>query len=846
MTVSTSKLRASLALVLLALNVLVGVLVLREPMLTVPIPAASMTPEIGHNTTAAVTFTLPFPYVFAFAGPSNSEGSPATVTEDDIPLGPSHALHSDIRAMGGGRYSLWSGAVYFSSHDNSDPRSNGRAYRLVAQARLPYRITLGVTVLDLFWIAVFRHAVARWLARRGTTLAAIVVAIAALRVLLGAVGWLPPVFDSSATAIDGGMAVSIAGHMLLGFALCCIVYAVGLGVLLWMDRRARSLAALLPRAFLPGLLVLAVAALAAIAKPGGAMVAAAVLLIAAMPLARYRPAPDELRRALEPMLFCGPAVALYAMVLSFRFHGPSGAIGGAPLGDETIYTGWANDLARNLSPVPNLAVEGYTTPYGNLLPCLLMVPLLGARWFDPYLFLSASLPILSLLALGLTAPLITRGSGDGVGRRWDAIDVLACAGLVAAMFRYPSILVESTPFALLLPIVVSTLYLAAPGRGRPRSWAALVTATLGTAVSKVVALPVLALLPAPDVAGLVLRRAGRRQIAVAFAFGTVVLVYVLVALRTYLPLFLRLGGLGPPSWEAIVRSHVADPISVACVVARDLGAVLLAAAWTRSRAIGLKLGVWAGVGLGFVMPFLFHTSLTTAVLVTALATATRVGLHVRARPCLLAAAALMLPQSVVAEGGGLAVTLAWVAVVVCLTAAMIRPEDSAVGLDQTLHRVAGAAALCCGLVLWGAGAGAIRVGPEALPFTSDMRDIWRAVRRDTPSDALLFTDQTGDTESRFGGWNDYALMAQRQFYIVSWANALRSDPEGRRTRLDDNARVLSGVLSPEALVLSRRYDSFYAVLDGHSAPPPRFVPVYRNPSFALYRILPQQGGGKAQ
>ena len=54
--------------------------------------------------------------------------------EDDRPLGPGHAPHDEIRRMGAGRFSHWGEQLYFSASDNSDPRSNGRHYR-VAEAR---------------------------------------------------------------------------------------------------------------------------------------------------------------------------------------------------------------------------------------------------------------------------------------------------------------------------------------------------------------------------------------------------------------------------------------------------------------------------------------------------------------------------------------------------------------------------------------------------------------------------------------------------------------------------------------------------------------------------------------
>jgi len=48
--------------------------------------------------------------------------------EDDRPLRPAHSLHDDIRHLGGGRYSHWGDSLYFSSSDQSDPRSSGRKY----------------------------------------------------------------------------------------------------------------------------------------------------------------------------------------------------------------------------------------------------------------------------------------------------------------------------------------------------------------------------------------------------------------------------------------------------------------------------------------------------------------------------------------------------------------------------------------------------------------------------------------------------------------------------------------------------------------------------------------------
>jgi pectate lyase len=48
--------------------------------------------------------------------------------EDGVPLGPAHCLHAEIRGEGRGRYSHWGAELYFSTSDNSDPRTNGRRY----------------------------------------------------------------------------------------------------------------------------------------------------------------------------------------------------------------------------------------------------------------------------------------------------------------------------------------------------------------------------------------------------------------------------------------------------------------------------------------------------------------------------------------------------------------------------------------------------------------------------------------------------------------------------------------------------------------------------------------------
>jgi len=63
---------------------------------------------------------------------SDLESASALVLmENGKALGPAHSRHDDIRRFGRGRFSHWGNEVYFSTSDNSDPRSNSRKYTVV-------------------------------------------------------------------------------------------------------------------------------------------------------------------------------------------------------------------------------------------------------------------------------------------------------------------------------------------------------------------------------------------------------------------------------------------------------------------------------------------------------------------------------------------------------------------------------------------------------------------------------------------------------------------------------------------------------------------------------------------
>ncbi|AYV84286.1 MAG: hypothetical protein Hyperionvirus21_20 [Hyperionvirus sp.] len=57
--------------------------------------------------------------------------SELVIFEDGVPLSFPHSPHTEIRDFGKGRYSHWDTNLYFSTSDNSDPRTNSREYKFI-------------------------------------------------------------------------------------------------------------------------------------------------------------------------------------------------------------------------------------------------------------------------------------------------------------------------------------------------------------------------------------------------------------------------------------------------------------------------------------------------------------------------------------------------------------------------------------------------------------------------------------------------------------------------------------------------------------------------------------------
>lgn len=68
------------------------------------------------------------PENFTSDSPSAPNASTLELYEDKKLLGPAHAYHEAIQALGSGRYSHWKQRLYFSTSDNSNPNTNKHEY----------------------------------------------------------------------------------------------------------------------------------------------------------------------------------------------------------------------------------------------------------------------------------------------------------------------------------------------------------------------------------------------------------------------------------------------------------------------------------------------------------------------------------------------------------------------------------------------------------------------------------------------------------------------------------------------------------------------------------------------
>ena len=281
-------------------------------------------------------------------------------------------------------------------------------------------------------------------------------------------------------------------------------------------------------------------------------------------------------------------------------------------------------------------------------------------------------------------------------------------------------------------------------------------------------------------------------------------------------------------------------------LAQDAGLLLMLALsfrllnWLEAAALAV------GVVLVLAYPFLTLINLVCVVVILALAAIDDPASLRRFRLALIAAFVLVAPPMIITDEAGRSIGLLWFAIVTAVVLASIHFAHSAAartrGELQDALPVLGILAVVL-LVLLASARGVLVLNsgwPGGADLTPQVRDIWQAVSKRVPRDALVFTDQTGRDRGFLTGWNTYVLHGRRQVFMASWFQSpkLQTDPVERDARLRLNDAVLSGQLDPAQAPTSRKYDAFFAVVSISRRLPPGWHPVYSNADYALYRWGP--------
>jgi hypothetical protein len=674
-----------------------------------------------------------------------------------------------------------------------------------------------------------------------------------------------------------GLVLSIVLHAVLGVALGAVIWGVGTGLLSAIPRSEP--ASWLVFAYPLGLLAVTVASFAFLLSPVLGAIAALGLVTSLVPLMRRR-GPRVPFGVVRALAWASPFVLALPFVLGLLLHGPTSAVPSSAYGDYVFWAVRAVSAARSIAPFDDLLVAGWQTSYSESGGTWLGAVFTHLPGFDVFLFICVSLPTVTLGSIALGFLVVTRAD---VGAPRSPAVAAVVAALVTASVVYPTWLAESAPVSLALPLVFA-LYVIWRERlpFRPLVVLAGIVA-IDFYATKGVGVIVLAI-----VFGAAVVRDHRAELenGKRVAAG-------LVVAASAIGVLWRLGLLHGPTagapgielkfvpadavrgvWSQLTTRSV-QQLGLAFEV---IGELLLALALLRSRCFTLLIALGAGIATSwFVRSYNFESVAAFAVALSAVHVWQRPDLFARFRGpflgaggCLAAAAWMRDPVGVRAAfvlvllfGTAVFMVLTSIAghgptalaycsascVAGCALAVAGHPLLAAgvAGMlallaNSSVARVAAVAAVTAGAVASSAAVsrGSLHLSTQRVTLTTDDRDVWRAVTRSVPEDALIFTSMTGESRDAEHGWNYYPGIGGRQLYIGGWLDGpLALEPEARMKRLDLNKRVLSGSEQPGSVAGAEGFDAYYAVVRRRERVPPAFRKLYTNDRFVLYQI--QQG-----
>jgi hypothetical protein len=608
----------------------------------------------------------------------------------------------------------------------------------------------------------------------------------------------------------GALTLAILLHGLLGSALACVVFAVGLGCVGRLPRGELF-------AYPPGLLLAGLAAFLVLVRPWLAPIAALVLVVPLGLLARDRArvaaAVGVAARPVARSLVPGLGLAL---VLGRLNHGPTETLDSSAYGDMLFYAAKLVSATESIFPFRDLTVAGEQHVFVETSWVFLGAALSDLPGFDPVLFQACAAPAFLVTAIAI-------GAGLLLGRAARATS-LALAGLLAVgVVAYPSWIAESPPVALAVPLGFALYGLLR--EPLPEAWFVVI----GTAIAVDLYLTKgFGLIPFAVVVTAVVFRDHRSRFAVYAVAGAVAAVAgaVVFALNSaWLLELVRLKFLPADAAEALWSQLDTRSTQEAAPAAIVAGHVLLVAALARARALlplavllASMAGSWLVGGHGF------DITIGLSVLVAAQ--------HFAKRPDELRHEWLLVAGAAVAL-----VLAAWFRDIAGARAGLVLVALFAAALGLAFAPEARAAVfgtVCAVLVAF-----ALGLGDRRTTLDPDAYAVWNRVREVVPADGLVFTSLTGDVITGDQGWNYYPGLAGRQVYLAGWSNSpLLVDDDERRRRLLLNRRVLAGTADPQTVDTGEEHRSAFAVLRATERAPDSFGPLYRNDEFALYLIGP--------
>ena len=597
----------------------------------------------------------------------------------------------------------------------------------------------------------------------------------------------------------GHLIASTLAHALLGIALALLVWAVGAGWLRLLGRLGAGYA------YAVGLLIVVLAAWLVLVTPWLAPLA--LVLVAPAAAARL---------PLAQLVQASPFALSLGAALGLLWHGPTADDDSHAYGDVLFYAAKLVSAEDSVLPFRDLLVEGAASTYVEAGSTFVGAALAIVPGLDPVLFQAASAPafLVAAFALGAGATQVR------IARR----EAAALAPLAVAVVAYPTWITESPPVAFALPLAFGID--AVVRRRLPLGDLALAMVVLGLAFVLTKGFGLVPLAVAVAFA-LVTHHRDELNVQRALRYGLPTLAVAAAAAAFFVLTSSWLAELlGAKFLPATAAEGIADQldrrdtqrIAPALLV---IGEVLLALTLARARVWPqLAVLLAALAGNWFVGGHGFDITVAVAVVLALLELARRPEL-VRSQLPLVLSSGIALAASVVCRdiaGVRIGVVLALL-LGGGILAALVPPRAAVVAAVAVAAFAAAAAA-------------GITQGAPTL--TREHHDIWSAVRERVPSEALVFTDQTGAAITGTEGWNYYPGVAGRQVYLAGWSSSpLLVDERERERRLELNAEVLRG-RDPGTVPLERRYESFYAVVEDDA--PRSWRRVYANGGFALYEI----------